>query len=279
MLKRILSYVVIFGAGCFAGYMVSKKMLEAKYAELAQAEIDSVKEVLGRTSAERLAKQIANVEVRDISKDDANRVIVKSRNNTDYTNSRIAYHEMAKENIRKRWDEELGAAAEFDEFDEDETAEEEPETDDAGYSEADHEDTYVERDLTGIDRTEPYIITDQEFAEEFPHHDKASLYYYLGDGTLCGEDEEIIPDIPSTVGFDVLDIMRTEKIAWVRNEPLGVDFEICAVQSGYGEAMIGVRHGEDISKTKPLTAEPKILTPRERYERKNNKQWSEDDEG
>lgn len=280
MITKILKGLAIFGAGCFAGYIVTTKMLEKKYAKLAQEEIDSVKEVLSRTSAERLARQFERAKtMSEVSVVDPGKVMAKGTNDHEYNKSRIAYHEMAKENIRKRWDEDSGKARVMDEEEEDD----DPETDAAGYSEDDYKDEYVERDLTGIDRTSPYVISDKEFCEEFPHHDKISLYYYRGDRTLCGEAEEVISDVDGMIGNDVCDILRVENTAWVRNEPLCTDFEICAVNGSYAEIVAGFGTERKMSlreseEENGRNIQGKAMSPREKYNRKNSKRWDEEDD-
>lgn len=266
MFKTILKYFVTFGAGSIVGYLVTKKLLEDKYAQLAQEEINSVKEVLGRTTAERFAKQVENAEAKGKKASGVETGKREVNPNGAYASSRIAYNEMAKDDIRKRWDSEAGCALPMDDEDEEEVEEE---VDAAGYSESDHTDDSGERDLTGIDRTNPYLITDIEYNEEFDHHDKLSIYYYSYDNTLCDENEKIISDVEGTVGGDVLDILRVQNVAWVRNEPLCTDYEICAVRGSYAELVSGII---------PTVVRQKASSPREDYNRKNKNRMDHDDE-
>jgi len=140
----------------------------------------------------------------------------------------------------------------------DEEEEEDPVTDAAGKTEE-------EMDLTQVDRTSPYIIDDQEFTNEFDHHDKISLYYYREDDVLCDEHEEVINDIEEKVGYDAIAALDMQTTVWVRNEPLCIDYEIISINKSYAELVhrIGV--------------EPN-LSPREAYLRKQKKRREDGNE-
>ena len=121
------------------------------------------------------------------------------------------------------------------------------------------------RDLTHIDRTQPYVISGEEYTDEFEHHDKISLYYYVLDDTLANEREEVMDDIDGTVGWDVFKVLEMQNCAWVRNEPLGIDYEICAVRNSYAQAVHGIRQDENLS-------------PRERYLRQQKRREKDEDD-
>lgn len=250
--KKVIGSIMIFAAGAALGFFAAKKLLEDKYAQLAQDEIDSVKEMFTRTSAERLTKQIKIA--KDIQERGKNPTGDLTRNSltegvTPYNRVITRYHEMAKEDIRKSWDTEAGMAREISNEENDEIDEEteedfndEPLTDAAGYSESDFVDEIGERDLSNIDRTKPYMISDTEFHDEFDHHDKLSLYYYSDDDILCDEGENIVEDVDYTVGDEALYLLIQNKqsCVWVRNEPLAVDYEICVIHSSYAEMIHGI---------------------------------------
>ena len=259
-MKLVLTHTAALAVGTGVGYLVAKKVLEEKYAQLAQEEIESVKEYFGKSSAERLA---AAVEEAEKERATTNPNGALSRNSLDqgktaYGRSKTAYHEMTKENIRKRWDSERGGAVETSD-DEDES--DEPVKDAAGCYEGDMENSESQKDLSDVDRTAPYVISVEEFTDEFHHHDKISLYYYTEDEVLCDEHEEVVLDIDGTVGREVFDTFEEgENIAWARNERIGIDYEICAVAGSFAEIVHGGRS----------------MSPRERYQRKQK--WSDEDE-
>lgn len=273
MNKNILINILIFAAGGAVGFFVAKKMLEEEYAALAQEEIDSVKEFYGRTAA-REKKEDNEVEKF------GNPITRTSLDNNPYEQAKKNYNLAGKsvhneyadrlEAFRQKYDmerisemkgegftpfeiaKEVGIPVEDIEYIDDAVAEDEPETDAAGKTEE-------EMDLTKVDRTAPYIISDVEFSLEFDHHDKVSLYYYIVDGVLAEESEEMIDDVSGTVGDDTLKQLRgRNNIVWVRNEPLAIDYEIIAVNKSFSRDILGIDEEDN-------------LTPREKYNRSKQK--------
>ena len=93
--------------------------------------------------------------------------------------------------------------------------------------------------------TEPYIISIEEYAEEFRNHEKVTVTYYEGDETLADENDEMIHDIESNVGLDNVTRFgqggsQDENVVYVRNQRTGIDFEICRMTVGYSEHVLGL---------------------------------------
>jgi len=94
------------------------------------------------------------------------------------------------------------------------------------------------------DHSNPYIISLEEFSEEHPEYDKSTIYYYVSDDTLTDENEEIMDDIPGTVGDEALDLFTVDDdghasgdVVYVRNERLAIDYEIVGLYKSYKETM------------------------------------------
>lgn len=243
MSKSIFVNLVIFTTGLATGFFVGKKYYEEHYAALAQEEIDSVKETFATYT--RPVKVVENG-ITDEQYEECNKkeeVQQIRTNNNPLTRSSLDVNpfEQAKKNYNL-----VGIDLSNAEN------EDGPVTDAAGKSE-------TEMDLTKVDRTAPYIINDQEFMEEFDHHDKVSLYYYRVDDVLCDEHEEIIVDVEGTIGYDAQEQLDIETTVWVRNEPLAIDYEVISLNKSYAELVHGIG------------TETKNLTPRERRLRSNKK--------
>lgn len=261
MNKSAFTAFVAFAVGAAAGFFVAKKVFEEKYAQLAQEEIDSVKEIFGRhyepcDADDNRADGIGpGMESEfDEPRTNPNGVMARSSLNT-YSKS-----ETAKKNYN------LSACTKGDEVvvnpSEDDESEEDDEEGPEGYP---VKDDGTERDLEGVDRTEPYLISDREYSEEFPEHDKISLYYYTFDDVLCNENEEPMDDIDGTVGQDAMaELSDGTMCVWVRNEPLSIDYEICAVRNSYAQAVHGINLNENLS-------------PRERYLRQQKRRENGDE--
>lgn len=244
MIKRVIINVTILAVGAGIGYLVTKNY----YEKVLEEEIEDLKEHFGRTQ---------KISVDDDSKEevsamDGNGNVINFRNNSHLTRSSLDDNrcEQAKKSynlVGKHNNQEVEQKDEENEEDNTEI------TDEAGMTEQDF------TDLSKVNRTEPYLITDVEFSEEFDHHDKVSLYYYTVDDILAEENEEVIQDIEGTIGYEAMRALDMQNSVWVRNEPLTIDYEVIAIKKSYAE-MIGLN-----------------LSPRERYE-KTQKRREQNDE-
>ena len=250
MKKNILMYLATFLAGAGAGFLTAKLVLEKKYAQLAEEEISSAREYYATERPSRRQIEAVETEVQQESDRGAtNPSGAMARKSIENP------YEAAKRNYNlikpvQAEDVEPDGAPGVDSDEEDPEDDDDELRDDAGMSEQDH------LDITKVDRTQPYLISCDEYTDEFSHHDKVSLYYYRDDDVLCEEDnEEPIDDIEATVSYDALSTLDMQTTVWVRNEPLGIDYEIMGVRGSYSESVLGMRPRD-------------IMTPRERYEQR-----------
>lgn len=256
MNKKLWVNVLVFAIGTGIGFFAAKKMLEDRYNKLSQEEIDSVKAAfearLKKLEAER-DNASADDQIGSGKTEEPKPVLEKEGTDiggrNPYVRARTAYHEMAKEVVSPNISPKPDDANDKEEYSE------ELITDAAGYAEHDFTDSTSRYIPPKIDRSKPYVISDEEFSTECQHFDKVTLYYYSFDDTLCDEHEEIIDDLDNTVGWDCFPVLETQTTVWVRNEKISVDYEICLVRGSYAEVIQGIRPTENLS-------------PRERYQRK-----------
>lgn len=95
----------------------------------------------------------------------------------------------------------------------------------------------------GISRKAPYLISEDEFAYGDPSHDKVTIYYYAGDDTLADEDETIL-NIGDHIGFEATEHFDND-VVYVRNEYLGIDYEVVRYRSSYSVAVLGLNVEEE----------------------------------
>lgn len=258
MSKSIFIKVAIFTAGVATGFLVGKKYYEEYYAQLAQEEIDSVKEAFNERAlkslderlerrASRNANGMTDEEYGEKKEQESeafrlnnNPLIRSSLDDNPYEQAKRNYNisGTGKTRLKSVSDEEAG---------------DEPLTDAAGKTEYEMNPANPNKDL-------PYVITVDEFTDEFDQHDKVSLYYYKVDDVLCDEQEEVINEVEDTVGYNALSALDMQTTVWVRNERLRIDYEIIALNKSYAEQVHGVG------------TESKNLTPRERRAVKSKKE-------
>lgn len=89
------------------------------------------------------------------------------------------------------------------------------------------------------DIPDPYVISEEEFSEEFFQHEKVTLTYYIDDDTLMDTDESVIDDVTGLIGDDAFEDIVEEDSVFVRNEKLGIDYEILRVKDSYACAILG----------------------------------------
>lgn len=245
MNKHMILPIAIFVAGVAAGFILGKKVYEVYYAELAREEIESVKTQFSRDRAVEQIKDNYNKEAESVQKgENLNRMGTPlARGSLEGTKTNLYNQTKRNYNLVHGGLREDEAETYYGEV-----------VDAAGMRESDMTDDYTKHDMTDIDRTMPYLIEDHEFSDEFPHHDKISLLYYRYDDVLCEDEnsQEVIDGIEAMVGYDALSKLDMQSMCWVRNERLGIDYEILALNESYGEAVHGIAGGSN-------------LTPREKY--------------
>ena len=198
--------VVGFVLGAAVGSLVTWKLIEKKYMDMADEEIRSVKEMY-RSKANR----VTDDEVRDISK----QFVEEDR-------SRIHYEpdETGKKLINRL--DELTATYASDDEKPDYTA----------YSQAKQTET-KDTDETDIPSEKPYIISPDEFDEI--GYTICELTYYSGNGVLVDEDGEPIENPERTVGTDFSNHFGEyeDDAVFVRNDRLMSDYQILLDRGAY----------------------------------------------
>lgn len=90
-----------------------------------------------------------------------------------------------------------------------------------------------------INIPDPYVITEEEFSEECLKHDKLTVRYFIDDDTLCDDQEVIVDDVVGIIGEDAMADILDENVVYVRNERIGVDYEILRVPDSYSNVILG----------------------------------------
>lgn len=89
----------------------------------------------------------------------------------------------------------------------------------------------------------PYILTKEEFLQAEPDYNQITLTYYGGDETLADERDQPVEDVDKTVGelnlFQFGCKSDDPNVVYIRNEPLGLDFEILRSSGAYSEEVLG----------------------------------------
>jgi hypothetical protein len=99
-------------------------------------------------------------------------------------------------------------------------------------------------------RTEdkPYIITHDEFYAAEKDYDTASFTYYEVDDVLCDERDKPVEETDEVVGDDHLvrfgSGSKDKNIVYVRNDRLGVEYEITRSPGSYLEEVLGMTDDE-----------------------------------
>lgn len=204
---------ILFAVGVATGAFGANYFLKAKYEQFAQEEIDSVKEYFGCRVAE-YAKADTEVteEIYETMKTGGLYNAV-TRTPYDYTHP-----------------------VETDDHPRDDG----PIEDDCEPYDP-HEELSRQANNLG-DASDPYIISDNTFAETNDHYDKITLYYYDTDGVLANEQEEMVDDMVAVVG----DLMERfgegtsdPDCMYIRNTALCTDYEVIRLYQSYGETVGG----------------------------------------
>lgn len=220
----VLSLISVSAAclGVAGGYHLAEKKLEQKYADLSSEEIAEAKRfysLLNKTEFETPAAAVEALIPEDPERDEA---IEALRN----------YQGIAMDTPTS------GVLVDSQPIDE---------------TDYDNDFDYEEEvKLRSSDA--PYIITKDEFFENDPENEQSSVTYFVGDDTISDERDETIDDIDGTVGEDNLLKFGygsgDSNVLYVRNEKLGLDFEVNYSTGKYVEQVLGFIEHSDRRHTK-----------------------------
>lgn len=199
MNNKITSFMMfIFGAAI--GSVATWQYIKKKYEQIAQEEIDSVKETFSK-------------------------LVVKSKDNeSEENNNTRTIVERAKDKPSvaeyAAWLRRRGYAnySDTDSFSKDSNVSKEE----------------VDENMIN---DKPYVISPDEFGE-FYDYEKISLTYYA-DQVLADDDDELVEDIEETVGFESLNAFGEyeDDSVFVRNDRLKCDYEILLDQRKYSDVV------------------------------------------
>lgn len=106
------------------------------------------------------------------------------------------------------------------------------------------DEEFVEEVNPVKDPDEPFVISEEEFSETSLNHEKVSITYYAGDDVLADEGDSIMEDIDKVVGYKNLDMKNTTvqqpHTIFVRNNALSIDYEISIDLGAYQQAVLGI---------------------------------------
>lgn len=193
IIKNVAFFAVGAAVGSGATYYILNKRLEKHYADKADSEIQSVKDVY-------LAKCADLDKVRKLH--DA-----KSRVEDIIFNSGYDGKDAKDESV-------------YEENDADDDTSDEDEED-------------IEADLVypteGDINPKPYSITPTEFVHSMTNFDKETLLYFEDGGMVVGANDDRVIDSPEDIlGIDFTSLFGEfeEDVAYIRNETIATDFEV-----------------------------------------------------
>jgi hypothetical protein len=197
MNKKINFMMFILGAA--VGSVVTWKYVEKKYEQIAQDEINSVKEVFSKRMADKIKLLSEFTEDTEDTKEDTEEVRIKADNAKEKPDI-IEY----AARLRKQ-----------------------------GY--INYSDMVDEKPEEVKD--EPYVIAPEEFGE-LDDYEIISLTYYA-DQILADDNDVIVDDVENVVGFDSLNSFGEyeEDSVFVRNDRLKCYYEILLDQRKYSDVI------------------------------------------
>ena len=200
MNKDLIVKGLIFVAGAAIGSVVTWKMVKTKYEQIAQEEIESVREAFGRS--------IDEDDTEESTEDESG---IKG---VDPDSPSVA--EEIRGIVKK-----LGYVTEL------------PEEENPTETTEEKEENKEEEEEEEMD-SKPYVISPDEFGD--CEYITVSLSYYL-DGIVTNEQGKIVTNTDELIGEDFADHFGEyeEDSVFVRNDRLGMDFEILKDYRDYYE--------------------------------------------
>ena len=196
-MNSTLKGVLIFVLGAAAGSLATWKLIEKKYKDIAQEEIDSVKDTFSKMKKNEYPDKIEDYpDFKEFDDSDDVEEEPKPEQKIDRNNKPdiVEYAKILSE---------------------------------TGYTNyAERQDKKEKKGVEPVEDERPYVISPDEFGEK-DGYENVTLTYYA-DGVLTDYFDNVISNVDEVVGFDSLDHFGEyeDDVVFVRNEKMETDYEI-----------------------------------------------------
>lgn len=220
MNRSALCKILMFAVGAAVGSAVTWKFVKTKYEQIAQEEINSVKDEyanLMRKTRDMLKASVADDEDEpEVEREDDEYPDDDERDFTDHEKEMIEYYKITSKYCKSE-----------DEESKDEKDDKEENTEEGGNGDED--------DLGFPYIDGPYVISAEDFNSSPPGYNAQPLDYFA-DGVLA-DGWGVQLDIEETIGEEALDHFGEEQddIVYVRNERNEIDYEVTRDPRTYEE--------------------------------------------
>ena len=196
-MNSTLKGVLIFVLGAAAGSLATWKLIEKKYKDIAQEEIDSVKDTFSKMKKNEYPDKLEDYpDFEEFDDSDDVEEEPKPEQKIDRNNKPdiVEYAKILSE---------------------------------TGYTNyAERQDKKEKKGVEPVEDERPYVISPDEFGEK-DGYENVTLTYYA-DGVLTDYFDNVISNVDEVVGFDSLDHFGEyeDDAVFVRNEKMETDYEI-----------------------------------------------------
>ena len=200
-MNSTLKGVLIFVLGAAAGSLATWKLIEKKYKDIAQEEIDSVKDTFSKMKKNEYPDKLEDYP--DFE---------------EFDDSDDSYYSD---------DEEPKSEQKIDRNNKPDIVEYAKILSETGYTNyAERQDKKEKKGVEPVEDERPYVISPDEFGEK-DGYENVTLTYYA-DGVLTDYFDNVISNIDEVVGLDSLDHFGEyeDDAVFVRNEKMETDYEI-----------------------------------------------------
>ena len=199
-MNSTLKGVLIFVLGAAAGSLATWKLIEKKYKDIAQEEIDSVKDTFSKMKKNEYPDKLE-----------------------DYPD----FEEFDDSDDFDDVEEEPKPEQKIDRNNKPDIVEYAKILSETGYTNyAERQDKKEKKGVEPVEDERPYVISPDEFGEK-DGYENVTLTYYA-DGVLTDYFDNVISNVDEVVGFDSLDRFGEyeDDVVFVRNEKMETDYEI-----------------------------------------------------
>lgn len=196
-MNSTLKGVLIFVLGAAAGSLATWKLIEKKYKDIAQEEIDSVKDTFSKMKKNEYPDKLEDYpDFEEFDDSDDVEEEPKPEQKIDRNNKPdiVEYAKILSE---------------------------------TGYTNyAERQDKKEKKGVEPVEDERPYVISPDEFGEK-DGYENVTLTYYA-DGVLTDYFDNVISNVDEVVGLDSLDHFGEyeDDVVFVRNEKMETDYEI-----------------------------------------------------